>query len=149
MSKLISNMSIKTKFVVILLLVLVITTAVVVTVRAMQVREQQNAIISERLQGNANLAVGIFDTVRTYTIWMLDAVTNMPAVQNALASDTVTDREYIENSLAAIFHSMNHIEDGVRAYANILLYDAELRLIAAADPDAEIADLFQDRKSVV
>ena len=45
------------------------------------------SLISERLQGNANLAVGIFETVRIYTVWMLDAVATMPYVQEALARE--------------------------------------------------------------
>ncbi|MCL2232420.1 MAG: ATP-binding protein [Treponema sp.] len=141
-SSLINNTSIKTKFLLVLVLIITVATLVVAATRAVQIQRQTNTMISERLQGNANLAVGIFETVRIYTVWMLDAVATMPYVREALITDTDAIYDNLRRNLLAFFTSMNQVEDGVHAYANIFVFDADLHLLAAAYPAGESINIF-------
>jgi len=139
--KLINNMSVKTKFVLILMTVIMGTTVAVVAIRAVQVRNQVQALIGDRLQGNANLAVGIFETVMTYTMGMLGAVATMPYVQEALTLDAHAVYGNLQRNLESLFISMNQVEDGVYAYANIFVFDADFNLVVTAYPAGERVDL--------
>ena len=139
--RLVNNVSIQTKFIIVLVLIITITMMAVVATRVVQIQHQTNTMISERLQGNANLAVGIFETVRIYTLWMLDAVANMPYVQEALAVGTADVYDNLKRNLSAFFISMNQVEDGVHAYANIFVFDADLHLVATAYPEGESIDI--------
>jgi len=139
--KFVNNISVKTKFIVVLLFLITVVTVAVVAVRVVQVRNQVHTLIDDRLQGNANLAVGIFETVRTYTLWMLDAVATMPYVQKALMLDAHVVYENLQRNLASLFVSMNQMYDGAYAYANIFVFDSDLNLVVLACPTGESLDL--------
>jgi len=139
----INNLSIKTKFLAILIFIIVAATSAVVFVRVMQVRDQQHALISERLQGNANLAVGIFDTVRGYTYRILDIVATMPYVHETLEGDEQA-HENLKRRLLSLFFSINQAEGGVFPYANILVFDADYKLIFEAYPGGDSVDLLNE-----
>ncbi|MCL2227215.1 MAG: ATP-binding protein [Oscillospiraceae bacterium] len=143
MGKLLHNASIKTKFIAVFILVLIFDTAVVAVSVGVQLRAQTNELISERLEGNASLALGIFETVRSYTEWMLDAVASMPYVHDALlgGSDAEATHDNLERNLKAFFTSMNQFEEGVHTYANIFVFDSQFNLVAKADPEGERIDL--------
>ena len=140
--RLVDNMSVKTKFTVILLLVIAVVTVTVVSIRANQVRNQINTLIGNRLQGSAILAIGIFETVRTYSMWILDAVATMPYVRESLTLDADAAYYGLRRNLASLFTSMNQMVGGVYAYANIFVFDADLNLVATAFPDGETIDIF-------
>ena len=139
--RLISNMNIKTRFIVLSMLLLTLATTAVVVIRAYQINHQTRALISERLQSNADLAIGIFGTVRMYTEWMLDAVAAMPYVRQALADNARGVNVNLEENLAAFFINMNREEHGVLAYANIFVFDTGFHLLAAAYPEGDFVDL--------
>jgi len=136
-----NNMSIKTKFMVLAMLLIALTTVVVALTRANQIHRQTSALISERLQNNASMAVGIFGTVKIYTEWILNTIAAMPYVQEALTTNA-HDHENLERTLATFFRNMNQKRDGIHAYANIFVFDAALQLIAAADPEGDTVSLF-------
>ncbi|MCL2499674.1 MAG: ATP-binding protein [Defluviitaleaceae bacterium] len=131
------NMSIKTKFIVVLAVIITIATSAVVAVRAIQLRDQQRALITERLQGNANLAVGIFETVRGYTFRIMDIVATMPYVKELLEGDKDV-AETLERRLYSLFYSINPAESEVYAYANIFVFDADLQLVSVANPNGDV-----------
>ena len=84
MRKIINNMNMKTKIFLVLIIVIVLATAVDVISKSNQIQNQHRSLITERLQGNANLALGIFETVRNYTYRIMDIVATMPYVQDTL-----------------------------------------------------------------
>ena len=133
-------MSIRKKFIVLLVCLITLVTTTVATIRARQIHLQTSALISERLYGNANLAVGIFGTVKIFTERMLNVIAALPLVQDVLAN---ADNSYVnlEEYLAAFLTSMNQIEYGAEAYANIFVFDADFRLIATANPEGDTVDL--------
>jgi len=141
--KLINSMNIKTRFIVLSMLLLTLATTAVVVIRAYQINYQTRALISERLQSNANLAIGIFGTVRIYTDWILEAVANMPYVREALTNAHGPDVNLGEH-LAVFFSGMSLTRDSVyavHAYANIFVFDSSFRVVAAAYPEGDMVDL--------
>ncbi|MCL2602897.1 MAG: ATP-binding protein [Defluviitaleaceae bacterium] len=137
-------MSIKTKFIVVLVVIITIATIAVVAVRAIQMRDQQRALITERLQGNANLAVGIFETVRGYTFRILDIVATMPYVKELLQGDTRV-AETLDRRMYSLFYSINPEGDEMYAYANIMVFDSALRLVSVANPDGDVIRLTESQ----
>ena len=134
------NMSIKTKISIVLVLVIIAATAAVVFVRSNQIQNQQRALITERLQGNANLALGIFETVRNYTYRIMDIVATMPYVRETLEGDEQAHTN-LRRRLLSMFYSLNQAGDGVFVYANIFVFDANLNLVATAYPAGESINL--------
>ena len=133
-----NNLSIKSKFIVILIVIIGTATSVMTAIRANQVQSQMLSQIAERLQTNSDMSLGIIETIRIYTLWMLDAVANMPHVKESLSSG---DAETLRADLAWLHSSMNMAENGVWAYANIYVFDADLNLLAAAYSAGEHVDI--------
>ncbi|MCL2187229.1 MAG: ATP-binding protein [Defluviitaleaceae bacterium] len=121
-----NNVKVKTKILLVLIIIISVVTAVVVSIRANQVRVQTDMLLEERLKGNANMAFGIFDTVRVYTLWMLDTASNY-----VRQDYTGTGMDI---HLANMWRSMNHSNNGLYLYENIAVFDADLNLISAANP---------------
>jgi len=140
-----SAVGIKTKFIVSFVFLIIVATATVAVSSSLQTREQQRAVIKERLQNNAALAAGIVDTVRIYTEWMLNTIAAMPYARGALLSSVQEAHEFeerLEKSLTEFFTGMNHIENGIHVYANMFVFDSRLRLVAAAYPTGDTIDLY-------
>ena len=138
---LIKNMSIRKKIIVVSMLLLVLAATSGAVIQAYQIHRQTRALISERLQNNANMAIGIFGTVRIYTEWMLDAIATMAYVRRALLFNAYEFNLYLEENLKGFFNSMNYEEDGVYAYANMFVFDADFQLVALANPEGDAVDL--------
>ena len=136
--KLINNLTVKSKFTIVLIIIIIIATTAVALVRAAQLQNQVQSQIGERLRSNVSISIGIIETVRMYTIWMLGAVAEMPQTQAALTGGSISA---LDENLASLFHNMNHGEDGVKAYANMFVFDADLQLVTAAEPGGETVDL--------
>ncbi|MCL2226012.1 MAG: hypothetical protein FWB97_00050 [Oscillospiraceae bacterium] len=69
--KLINNLTVKSRIVLVLIIVVILATGAVTLVRAAQITNQMNALLEERLKGNANMTFGIFETVGT--LYLVDA----------------------------------------------------------------------------
>ena len=150
------KIGIKAKFIILFIFIIMVATAAVAVTSGRQARDQQRAVIKERLQSNANLAAGIFETVRIYTEWMLDAMATMPHVREVLALNgygacgactacVACDlHEKLEQILAEFFTSMNQVENGVPAYANMFVFDAGLHLVTAAYQAGDIINLYSE-----
>ena len=128
-NKVINNMSVVSKIVIMLFFIIMIATTTVTAIRANQVNTQMQSLLKERLQNNTNMAVNVFDTVQVHTLGILNAIVNMP--QN----------DATQQNLTALLEGINQAAN-VEIYANILLFDADLSLVAVADPGAEIPDLY-------
>ncbi|MCL2249981.1 MAG: ATP-binding protein [Oscillospiraceae bacterium] len=135
-SKLIKNITVKSRIVLVLIVVILVATVSVAWVRATQISNQMDELLEERLKGNANMTFGIFDTVGTYTWWLLDIVESH--VQRRLSDDGYDLEWQLMNLLA----NMSHIELDVRFYENIAVFDAELNMIAVACTDGDLPDIF-------
>jgi len=134
-SKFINNLTVKTKFILVLIIVIGAATCGVAIVRGHQVQNEVERLISERLQSNIDTSIGIINTVRLYTLWILDTVATMPQVQDIL---TGGDSDPSKN-LTSLFASME-LDEG-HAYANIFLFDYRFNLVSYANPDGEFVDL--------
>jgi len=133
--KLIKNMTVKSRIVLVLVVVVTAATVAVALVRATQVADQMDTLLEERLKGNANMTFGIFDTVGTYTWWTLNAIASH-------AERGLTDEDYdIDWQIGNLFNSMSHELDGVRFYENIAVFDSEFNLVAAGNPYGHIPDV--------
>ena len=135
MKKLISNLTVKSRIVLVLVVVVIIATGAVTWVRAAQITNQMNELLEERLKGNANMTFGIFETVGTYTWWMLDAAANH--AQRGLADESYD----IQWQLINLFNALGHTEQDVRFYENMAVFDADFNMVALAHPDGDIPDI--------
>jgi signal transduction histidine kinase/CheY-like chemotaxis protein len=144
MSKFFNNMSVKRKFTLVLAFIILIMTVVLVFIRIVQVENQQRALITERLQGNANMTVGIFRAVRNYTEGILDVVATMPYVQEALTAGVDTVYAGLKDNLTTLFYGMNQNDNGVLVYANIFLFDKDLELVVKARTEGTNVDIQSD-----
>ena len=116
--------SITFKLVVVLLAVTIVATAGVVLIRANQLDNQMQMLIVERLENNINNTMGIFSTVREYTMGMMDILSELPHTT--------------DEALQIILAGMNRGANNEPMYANIALFDADLRVISRADTTAVI-----------
>jgi len=133
--KLVNNLTVKSRIVLVLVIVVIFATGAVTLVRAAQITNQMNALLEERLKGNANMTFGIFETVGTYTWWMLDAAANH-------ARRGLTDASYdIEWQLQNLFNAMGYAEQDVRFYENMAVFDANFNRVAVAYPEGDIPDI--------
>jgi len=136
----IKNMSIRKKFIILLVSLIMLVTTVVAMVRVYQIHRQTDALISERLYSNANLAISIFGTVKIFTEWMVNSIANVPSVRDALIN--VPDSyEVLEEYLAAFLINIDQMENSIPPYANIFVFDAGFRLVASAHPEGDPLDL--------
>jgi len=117
-----NSFSIRSKFIIILLVTMAAITALVTIINVVQINERSNAYVLERLQSNANLTTGVFDTVMRYAFKTVEVAALMP----------------YEEAITILFNSMNRVEDGISIYGNILIFDNDLNLIAAADRYGEL-----------
>ena len=135
LKKIINNLTVKSRIVLVLIIVVVVATTAVALVRAAQITNQMNELLEERLKGNANMTFGIFETVGTYTWWMLDAAVNH-------ARRGLTDESYdIEWQLLNLFNSMGYAEHDIRFYENMAVFDADFNMVAIAYPSGDLPDI--------
>jgi len=131
--KLADNLTVKSRIVLVLIIVVIVATGAVTLVRAAQITNQMNALLEERLKGNANMTFGIFETVGTYTWWLLDAAANH-------ARRGLIDESYdIEWQLSNLFAAMG--EQDARFYENMAVFDTDFNKIAVAYADGDIPDV--------
>jgi len=133
-----NSLSISTKFIITLLTVMGVITAVVTIINAAQIRRQIDAYVLERLQRNAVLTASILETLMVYTMWTMDAISNLPQVQEQLTGGAP---EGLQETLAALFNSYNRERDGVHSHGNFLIFDSDMNLVVAANPDGEFIDI--------
>jgi len=133
------NMSVTLKLIILLLVITTTAVIAVAIIKANQVNAQTQSLLRERLQGNTNKTICTFDIVRIYTWGMLNTVTNMPQVHDALSDGSSVS---LDENLRALWWGMNHVRDGIPLYANILLFDANMNIVAAANPAGDVPDLF-------
>ena len=133
--KLIKNMTVKSRIVLVLVIVVTTATVAVALVRATQVADQMDTLLEERLKGNANMTFGIFETVGTYTWWTLDVIASH-------AQRGLTDEDYdIVRQIENLFNSMSHELDGTRFYENIAVFDSDFNFVTAGNPYGHIPDV--------
>ncbi|MCL2227821.1 MAG: ATP-binding protein [Oscillospiraceae bacterium] len=133
--KLINNLTVKSRILVVMIIVISVSIVAVASIRVSQVRSQTDLLLAERLKGNANMTFGIFDTVKTYTMWILDTV----AVH---ARHNFLDAQYdIQQQLGNLFKSINHEPNGAEFYDNIAVFDADFNLVAIARPNGNFPDI--------
>ena len=120
------NLSVKSKFTILLLVVITVATVAVAIVRINQFHGYQEEELTSRLHGNAYMTAGIFETARAYTARLTEAAASAPVQQE---------------NLSALLSAMNHNHDGVPIYANMLVFDPYLNLILAANPDGPQTDI--------
>jgi len=142
--KLIYNMSIRKRIIIVLVLLVVFFMAGVAVTRVHQLHQQTSAMIGERLQNHANMAVGVFVTINIFTDWILNAIANMPYVRHALTNAGSAVYADLAGNLSAFSSSMNLMRydtPAVYAHANMFVFDADFRLIAKSYPDGDTVDL--------
>ncbi|MCL2399401.1 MAG: ATP-binding protein [Defluviitaleaceae bacterium] len=139
-TRFINNLSVKSKFILILIIVIGAATWTVAWIRANQVQDQVESSITERLQHNSAMSVGIVNTVRIYTLWILDFVATMPQVQNSLVQGG-SEVLILEETLFSLFTSINRSDYNSSSYANIFVFDSNFNLVVSADPMGEFVDL--------
>ncbi|MCL2223518.1 MAG: ATP-binding protein [Defluviitaleaceae bacterium] len=133
--KLVNNLTVKSRIVIIVAMVVTVATVALTSIRAEQIREQMNLLLEERLQGNANMTFGIFDTVGHYTWWTLDIAT-------AHARRRLIGENYDINwQLVTILNGLNREAGGFPFYENMAAFDANLNLRAIAVPDGDVPDI--------
>ncbi|MCL2357202.1 MAG: ATP-binding protein [Defluviitaleaceae bacterium] len=133
--------SITTSLIIALLVVIITATTAVTFVRATQVEAQQRNLLQERLQGNVNTTVGIFDTVRTYNLGLLNMVATLPQVEDALFLGGEENIRIMNYAVSSSLAGMRQLQGELPMYANIVVFNAELHPVGIADPDAPVPDL--------
>ncbi|MCL2222120.1 MAG: ATP-binding protein [Oscillospiraceae bacterium] len=87
------NLSIKTKVITIIFVAAVVAISMVVSVRAVQIRKQNEAMVVDSLRTNIGMAIGIFQTAELYAQWMIDTATTVPDAEMALGSGIFDAKE--------------------------------------------------------
>ena len=124
------NLSVKTKFTVLLILVIVVVNIVVGSIAAYQMREQINSQISERLQNKSVVSSGVIEIIRINTNWLLASASTMPSLETGLT----TPRYYLaEQAIASFFSQISDGDYLTRLYYNLYLFDRYLELVTQAD----------------
>ena len=134
-NKWISSFTVKSRILIVLLAVIFCTTAGVASITAVQIRYQMNELLEERLIGNANVAFGIFDIVRMYTLLMLDT-----AVGHAYLGFNMPGYS-LDFQLQHLYHTMNKKIEGVRTYENIIIFDTDLQITAVVNKYSNVPDI--------
>ena len=132
------NLSVKTKFTVLLILVIVTVNIVVGTIAGFQMREQINSQLSERLQNKAVISSGVIEIVRINTNWILASASTMPSFEIAL---TTYHYELAEQAITSFFGQISEGNYRTRLYYNLYLFDRNLELVAVADDSLFILDI--------
>jgi signal transduction histidine kinase/DNA-binding NarL/FixJ family response regulator len=92
MGEFLSDINKRKKFIAAMMVIVALTTIAVLSFRVVQERKSRNDLIIERLQGNVNLAEGIFSTMRHYSDGILE---DEAAVLYAQEAMTVADAHSI------------------------------------------------------
>jgi len=71
-SRMTNNLTVKSRIVIVVAVITFVATVAVAFIRAEQISTQMDLLLQERLQGNANMTLGIFETVGQYSRWLLD-----------------------------------------------------------------------------
>jgi len=130
-----SNMTLKSKILLIVTVITIVGTAAVVSIRATEIRTQTNAFIEERLRDNATMTFAIFETVAQNTEILLDV-----AVGSAYRG--LTDDSYdMAWSLANLLENIN--QESTRFYENIAVFDRNFNLAAIANPENDIPNILR------
>jgi len=124
-------MSINKKLSIILAVMMILATVGIVFMRVIQQRNTLNTQISSRLQAGITLSDEVFDVVRNLNLSKLEALSNMPPVQAAAIGG---DYQLALDVLESMWRSINFTVDGVLAYANITMFDAQLDIVTSANP---------------
>ncbi|MCL1996774.1 MAG: ATP-binding protein [Defluviitaleaceae bacterium] len=124
--------------IVMLVVIWVVSMSIAVGVRVQEVNNHNIEVLEDRFRSNILNILGIFHSTHEYTQSVLYAIANSPNVQNALRIGR-TPNDNLEEILGVTFNVMNHEET---FYANILLFDRNLDVIAVADPAAELPDMY-------
>jgi len=130
--KFINNLSVKARILIVFIVVIVVTIVTVATIRAGQINAQMDTLIEERLKGNANMTFGIFETVRTSTLWMLNTAADH-ALQNFSAEGY--------SQITRLYNTMNREENGIRFYENIAVFDSSFNMVSVANPHGDLPDI--------
>jgi len=126
--------SVKTRILLVVMVITIIATTSVALIRAGQIDTQNAMLLEERLKGNANMAFGIFETIRTYTLWMLDTAASY-------AKQEFNGSYNLDSQIRNLFNNMNHTENGVFTYENIVVFDADFNILTVANPNGDLADI--------
>ena len=94
------NLSVKSKFTVLLIFVIVAVNVVIGSIAAYQMRERINSQISERLQNKAVISSGVIEIIRINTNWLLASASSIPSFEVAL---TTPLRHYADEAITAFF----------------------------------------------
>ena len=127
-----NNLTVKSRIAIVIVVITFIATAVVAFIRAEQIRTQMDLLLQERLQGNANMTFGIFETVGQYTRWLLD-------ITAGYARQGFTNQNFdVGWQLVNMFDSLNRDATGALFYENIAVFDADFQLVASSVPHGDI-----------
>jgi len=133
--KFVNSLSVKTRILIVFIIVMAVTIVAVATVRAGQINAQMDVLIEERLKGNANMTFGIFETVRSSTLWILGT-----AADHALQG--FSEEEYnLDPQLMRLYGNMNHEVNNISVYENIAVFDASFNMVSVANPDSDLPDI--------
>ena len=119
MRRAINNLSVKAKFTIVLVSVITLAAAAVAFVRIGQMQGYQEEELTNLLRDNAYMTTSVFNTASTYTARLAEAAADIPHSRRT--------------NLQALFSSMNHFHEDIPLYANMLVFNADLELILAAD----------------
>ncbi|MCL1996775.1 MAG: ATP-binding protein [Defluviitaleaceae bacterium] len=125
---------------VILTVVVVGSMGSVAAIRLYQVTLQtQTAAINQRRESILNF-IGVLDTSRQETISAINTVAHLPMVQEMLLTGYEGHSDELEEILAIIFNVMNRDSAG-DLYENILVFNDNFEIIAAANWEGDIPDM--------
>ena len=104
-----------------------------------EVYNQRMTVVAERLETNAAMTLGVFDTIKILSLGVLETVTVSPAVY-----DMLNDGASAYNNVLAIFNNMNRYENGVPFYANISIFDIDLEPVISVPENSSPPDITDD-----
>jgi len=134
MKQLSSSLSMKAKFAVVLLLMIIAMITAVAITSAVRMRLMIEDQVNGLLHGNATMVVSVFDSIRGYSRGLVRAAVLSPDIRDAVRSGNAEYAEKANRTLFALYEGMNFADGTYDTYDNILVFDAELTLVAYAAP---------------
>ncbi|MCL2204523.1 MAG: methyl-accepting chemotaxis protein [Defluviitaleaceae bacterium] len=131
MRRVLNGLNMKAKFAIVLLIMIIAMVTVVAITSAVRMRALIEEQVDGLLHGNATLVMSVFDSVRGFSRGLASTTALTPQVRDAVQGGSA---EQANRLLQALFDGMNFAQGPHDTYDNILVFDAQLDLIAYARP---------------